>query len=120
MLIHERGDELHLLSVVPDWWLDNGEEIRIERAPTHFGEMSLLLQGTTRGVETTFNWPDREKPKRIVLYLPQSRPLIGAVNGIDVVVRPDQKQRWDFDNVVKLCQKQRVPIDYSLFWRDQE
>jgi hypothetical protein len=120
MLIHERGDELHLLPAIPDWWLDNGEEIRIERAPTHFGEISLLLQGTTRGVEIKFDPPERAKPKRIVLYLPQSRPLIGAVDGIDVVMRPDQKQRWDFDKVVKLYQKQGITIDNSLYWKDQE
>ncbi len=35
MLIHEAGDELYLLRAVPDWWLDDGQEIRVERAPTH-------------------------------------------------------------------------------------
>ena len=36
-LVHEQGDELHLLLGAPDWWLENGREIRIENAPTHFG-----------------------------------------------------------------------------------
>ena len=44
---HERGDELHLLMAVPDWWLAKGEEIRVERAPTHFG---LMTQGQASGV----------------------------------------------------------------------
>ena len=35
MLVHERGDELHLLAAVPDWWLGPGETIRVENAPTH-------------------------------------------------------------------------------------
>ncbi len=37
MLVHESGDELHLLAAVPDGWLAEGQQIRIERAPTHFG-----------------------------------------------------------------------------------
>jgi GH15 family glucan-1,4-alpha-glucosidase len=120
MLVHERGDELDLLSAVPDWWLENGKEIRIERAPTHFGEMGLVLRGKAEGVEIEFDPPDRIKPKRIILYLPQSRPLINAVDGIDIIVRPDQKQRWSFDKVVDLYEKQAVPIDYSIYWKDQE
>ena len=120
MLIHEHGNELFLLSAVPDWWLDDGEEIRIEHAPTHFGEMNLILRGMEKGVQIDFDPPDRDKPKRIVLYLPESRPLINPAEGIDVIYRLDQKQRWDFDTVVKLYQKQAVPIDYSLYWKDQE
>ena len=33
MLVHEAGDELHLLTAVPDWWLGDGREIRVERRP---------------------------------------------------------------------------------------
>jgi len=36
-LLHERGEECHLLAGVPDWWLGPGETIRVENAPTHFG-----------------------------------------------------------------------------------
>ena len=36
MLVHEADDELHLLAAVPDGWLADGREIRVERAPTHF------------------------------------------------------------------------------------
>ncbi len=46
MLVHEEGDELHLLSAVPDWWLDPGQEIRVERLPTWFGELNLVVRGT--------------------------------------------------------------------------
>jgi hypothetical protein len=42
------------------------------------------------------------------------------MDGIDVVVRPDQSKRWDFEKMVKLYQKQAVPIDYSLYWKDQK
>ncbi len=50
MLVHEQGDELHLLKAVPDWWLGEGQEIRIERLPTYFGAMDLTIRGTAAGV----------------------------------------------------------------------
>ncbi|HWQ54318.1 MAG TPA: hypothetical protein VN442_11575 [Bryobacteraceae bacterium] len=40
--------ETSLLSAVPDWWLDDGQEIRLERLPTHFGPTDLPVRGATR------------------------------------------------------------------------
>lgn len=101
MLVHEDGDELHLLAAVPDWWLADGKEIRIERLPTHFGPMDLRVQGSARGVHVELTGPTREPPQRIVLHLPESRPLLNPVNGFSTVRRPDQKMRWDFPTVVE-------------------
>jgi len=110
MLVHERGDELHLLMAVPDWWLAEGQEIHVQRAPTHFGPMRLTVRGAAEGVRAEFHlargdspgakWPER--PKRIVLHLPESRPLLGSLEGVEVATRSDQKKRWDFPTVVKL------------------
>jgi len=103
MLLHEAGDQLHLLSAVPDWWLGQGEEIRVQRAPTHFGVMGFTVRGTAAGVELAFDRPRRQPPKRIVLHLPKSRPLLGTPpEGVEVVVRSEQETRWDFPTVVKL------------------
>jgi hypothetical protein len=110
MLIHERGDGLHLLMAVPDWWLAQGEQIRIERAPTHFGLMSLRVTGTARGVSIKLDPPRRQPPKRILLYLPKSRQPMKPVRGVEVVVRPEQKKRWDFPTVVRLYSEQAVPL----------
>ncbi len=118
MLVHERSSELHLLPAVPDWWLDKGKEIRIERAPTHFGVISLLIRGTSKGIEVDFDPPDREKPARILLHLPKSRPLRKPIDGVQVIVRPNQKKRWDFESVVKEYEKQAFPIDYVTQWKD--
>jgi hypothetical protein len=106
MLVHEKGDELHLLAAVPDGWLEEGKGIRIENAPTHFGPMSLVVRGTAKGVEVQLTKPARNPPRRIVLHLPQSRPLQAALSEVEVVVRPDQKFRWDFPAVVKKYLKQ--------------
>jgi hypothetical protein len=102
MLIHERGDELHLLLAVPDLWLAEGKEIRIEHAPTHFGLMNLRVTGTEKGVKVKFDKPSRQPPKRIFLYLPKSRPLVESLEGVEVVVRSEQKDRWDFQKFVRL------------------
>jgi hypothetical protein len=102
MLIHEHGDELHLLKAVPDWWLDEGKKIRIERAPTHFGTMNLTITGTKTGVDVEFDPPNRLMPKRIFIYLPGLRQPDKPVKGVDVVIREEQKKRWDFPTVVKI------------------
>ncbi len=104
MLVHEGGDELQLLSAVPDWWLEPGQEIRLERLPTHFGEMNLLVRGTPQGVEIALDPPKRNPPKRITLTLPKSRPLVGSLPGVDLVQRTDHTKRWDFPTVVALYQ----------------
>ena len=107
MLVHERGDELHLLLAVPDWWLGEGKEIRVERAPTHFGPMGFTVAGKANGVELSLDPPRRNPPKRIVLHLPRSRPLLNKVEGVEVALRAEQTRRWDFPAVVKLYQDQR-------------
>ncbi len=106
MLVHERGDELHLLPAVPDGWLADDKRISVERAPTHFGVISLSAQGTREGVTVTFSPPQRRCPKRIVLHLPRSRPPVGSLDGVEVVIRADQKTRWDFPTVVRRYREQ--------------
>ena len=108
-LIHEKGDELHLLLGAPDDWLDAGEEIRIERAPTHFGPISLRVRGIKRGVEVKLDGPRRQAPERIVLHLPQSRLAIKAPKGVTVVYRPDQVKKWDYQTAVGVYQG-RMPV----------
>jgi hypothetical protein len=110
MLVHEAGDELHLLPAVPDWWLGEGQEIRIERAPTHFGSLSLVVRGTASEVKVEFTPPQRELPKKIFLHLPESRPLAGKLKAVKVIYRPDQKKRWDFDSVIRLYSETAPPL----------
>ena len=107
MLVHERGDELQLLLAVPDWWLGERQTIRVERAPTHFGVMGLTIRGEAKGVRVELEKPTRQAPKRIVLTLPKSRPLLNRLDGVDVVIRSDQTKRWDFPAVVKLYEETR-------------
>ncbi len=100
MLIHEQGGELHLLKAIPDGWLDEGREISLERAPTHFGPMNLRVQGTAQGVCVTLDPPRREPPARIVLHLPASRPLDTPLERVEVVQRNPQGRRIDFPEII--------------------
>jgi hypothetical protein len=106
MLVHEAGEDLDLLSAVPDWWLDPGQVIRIEHLPTHFGEMNLEVRGTDDGVQVTLDPPRRNPPKQIRLTLPESRTLLGPLEGVQVVARPEQSKRWDFPTIVAIYQDQ--------------
>lgn len=108
LLVHEQGGDLHLLPAVPDGWLEDGKEIKIENAPTHFGPISLVVRGTAAGVEVQFTKPTRNPPARIILHLPKSRPAVGEISGVEIVSRPDQKTRWDFPTVVKKYQDQKA------------
>ena len=108
-LIHERGDELHLLWGAPDSWLEPGESITIKKAPTQFGTMSLSVNGTADGVKVNLSAPRGTPPKRIVLHLPQSRKCLSAPKAVTVEYRPDQTKRWDYPSVVALHQQKAEP-----------
>ena len=101
MFIHEQDNELHLLKAVPDWWLQPGKEIRIANAPTHFGTMNLVVRGEAKGVTVVVDPPNRDKPERILLYLPEHRPLLKAPEGVEIQIRPKQKKQWDYPTVVE-------------------
>ena len=104
-LIHEQGNELHLLSGVPDWWLESGREISVENAPTHFGPISFSVRGKAQGIELRFDPPRRTAPSSVVLHVPRSRPLLKAIPGVKVSTRLEDLQRWDFPTMVDLYRR---------------
>jgi hypothetical protein len=89
MLIDEgqdaNGDDgsLILLSGIPRAWLADGKEIRVVRAPTHYGPLSLHVVSRIRAgrIEADLAIEPREPIRRIVIKLfhPERRPLRSAV-----------------------------------------
>ena len=101
MLVHEENDELHLLKAVPDWWLAEGQEIKAMKLPTYFGPVDLVIKGMRDGIKVQWSAPSRQKPSRVVLHLPKSRPLINTIKNIEIASRNEQSVRWDFEEILK-------------------
>ncbi|MDQ3439639.1 MAG: hypothetical protein M3478_04755, partial [Planctomycetota bacterium] len=57
-----RADTLRLLFATPRKWLADGKEIRVERAPTQFGEVSVHVQSSLKNGEVT---ADLKLPERM-------------------------------------------------------
>jgi hypothetical protein len=66
-----RAETLRLLFATPRQWLRDGARIRVERAPTAFGDVSVLASSElARGrVTVTVGMPERAAPARILLRL---------------------------------------------------
>lgn len=108
-LVHEQGDELHLLLGAPDEWLADGKEILVERAPTHFGPVSLRVRGRASEVDVKLEAPTRQPPRRVVIHLPTSRPVDKLRNGLEVDYRSEQARHWDFPTVVEAYRNLPAP-----------
>jgi hypothetical protein len=66
-----KADTLRLAFATPRRWLSDGKSIRIERAPTAFGEISFTLNSelSTHHVSAEIALPDRQTPNKIFLRL---------------------------------------------------
>lgn len=66
-----RPDSLRLLFATPRRWLEDGKVIRVQRAPTPFGEVSVTAEShlATGEVLARVTLPDREAPRRIQLRI---------------------------------------------------
>jgi hypothetical protein len=87
MLIHERDDGSLLLGqATPRQWLEHGNQIRIERAPTVYGPLDMVIESRASAGEIAANldlaW--RTTPESILVRLrhPRKRPIKSVlVNG---------------------------------------
>lgn len=81
----EDGRGLDLLRNAPSSWLRAGRRIRVERAETYFGPLSLEVHSPEAlRVEARIETPSQRRPERIRLHLfhPEGRALASAtVNG---------------------------------------
>jgi len=65
--------DLHLMRLCPHAWITAKEETRFEKMPTEFGPVNLKFRrsddGKTLNVLFSADW--REKPRKIILHVPQ-------------------------------------------------
>ena len=87
MFLAEYGDELFVGQAIPRAWFEDGKTMRVERALTHFGEVSLAIASyvATGSIVVKLDPPRRNPPHRINLRVrhPENRPLRSVwVNGV--------------------------------------
>jgi hypothetical protein len=98
MLVMESGNELHLAMGTPRRWLRDGQEIAIEKAPSHFGEVSYSIRSSVAAaaINGKVTLPLDKHPTKIVLRLrhPQALPI----KSVSIQGKPwsnfDSKKEW--------------------------
>lgn len=79
MMVREDEGDIHLLSVMSPAWMGAGKVVRVERAPTQFGEVAFTLtQPDDRSADIRLNLQWREKPRAIYLHLPWFADVSGV------------------------------------------
>lgn len=87
LIVREREDDSLIIGqATPRAWLADGRRIRVERAPTYFGEVNLLLESraSAGAIAATVEWTPRRRPTALLVRLrhPDRAPLRRvAVNG---------------------------------------
>jgi len=86
MFVYERETDLLLGFGLPRYWLRDGQTVKIERAQTYFGEMSMTVRSAAskRRIIVEIDPPMRNLPERTVLRIrhPEEKRLLGVtVNG---------------------------------------
>jgi hypothetical protein len=71
MLVVELGNELHLARGTPRRWLNDGQEISVQNAPTYFGKISYRLRSSAASgtVSGDIDFKAERPPSRAVLRL---------------------------------------------------
>jgi hypothetical protein len=88
MLLRESGDTLIVGQAIPRAWLENGKEIRVENAPTSFGNTSYTIQSHDGAARMTIclDPPTKEIPKTISFRLrhPAEKPIRSVtIDGVE-------------------------------------
>ena len=93
MFIWDEGDDLYLGKTMPRYWLADGKQVKIERAATHFGPMSMSIRSraSSGSIEMTIDPPTRNQPKAI--YARFRHPEGKSMNRVTV----NGKAWTDFD-----------------------
>lgn len=71
MMVRSDEGQVHLLSVMSPAWMGAGKTIRVERAPTQYGEVGFTLtQPNDHSARIALDMQWRQKPQAIWLHLP--------------------------------------------------
>jgi hypothetical protein len=71
MMVREEGNTLHLLSAVSPQWIGTGKTIRVERAPTYFGQVGFVLEMPGNNTAALHLHAEFQRtPNQLILHLP--------------------------------------------------
>jgi hypothetical protein len=108
MLVQDYADNngepgaLRLLFATPRRWLEDGKVIRIEHAPTAFGEVSVCVKSRLKRGEVLaeIEAPTRNRPEKMLLRirLPEGWEIISAKSGPHVL-KVDEKGTVDISTL---------------------
>lgn len=135
MMVREDRQQVHLLSVMSPDWMGAGKEIRVQHAPTEFGEVSFAFtqpDDQSARIDLDTRW--RAKPDSMVLHLPWFADvsevrvdgnLVPHENGL-VLLPPDARNvelkwtrradtpNWSYDQAVE-SYKQEYRRRYDIY-----
>ena len=88
MLVMEEGDDLWLARGTPRAWLDQGEQISVEHAPSRFGTVGYEIRSDVAHdrIFATVSMPSRNPPKEVWLRL--RHPKAAHIKAVLVDGRP--------------------------------
>ncbi|MFV0539633.1 MAG: chitobiase/beta-hexosaminidase C-terminal domain-containing protein [Aestuariibaculum sp.] len=71
MLVREEGNDIHLLSAISPEWIQEGKNIKVNQAPTYFGNISYSLKSEKKAfnVDFNFNW-NNDKVDNVYFHIP--------------------------------------------------
>lgn len=80
MLVRETDDgTLFLMQATPRAWLEDRKEIRVQRAPTEYGNLSFSVVSFVKAkkIRTEIEMPLRERPKTLLVRFrhPENQPI---------------------------------------------
>ncbi len=114
MLVQERGHELWLAPFATSNWLQDGQIISVQNAPTDFGRVSFQIESAIKqnNIQAEIQPPVRQSPERIVLRLrhPDGKPI----RAVTVDGQPHQSFDVEEETITLLPTKSpiRVRVEY--------
>ena len=128
MLVRERGQELHLMSVLSPAWLKPGNVVSVRRAPTEFGEVNYELRCNSAGATLRLDNRFSHQPVRLVLHVPTGfRATAATADGKSLRVAGDAVEvpvatrevsfRWTSKSGPANYSYEKAVADYKVEYR---
>lgn len=112
MLVREEGDTLFLAQAVPQHWLTDGKQVKVEDAPTFFGPVSYaIVSASDRGrISVELASPQRDPPDAIRFFVrhPEGKPIQR------VTVAGEPYDTFDAGSVT--LRGVREPVTFELYY----